>query len=181
MAVIDKAFGERFKIAFDYASNQKIADKLGITAPAVQNYKEGRIPDGEKLQIIAAVTNCDLHWLLTGDYRKSSEVNETAEINSITDEDIEEWEYSATNVEPSEKFFVETFRETVVGIIRDTVPSIIENYLALERGERLTRNSKIIKPQNVSDSLHFGNKGGKVKRENLDREIDKMKDDPTDE
>ncbi|MCW5959289.1 MAG: helix-turn-helix domain-containing protein [Pyrinomonadaceae bacterium] len=60
-------FGARLKRVFDGATNQEIADKLGVTAPAVQNYVSGRIPDGEKLQRISAVTNCNLHWLLTGE------------------------------------------------------------------------------------------------------------------
>ncbi|MCB1026128.1 MAG: helix-turn-helix domain-containing protein [Acidobacteria bacterium] len=60
-------FGKRLKAAFGGATNQEIADVLGVSAPAVQNYVSGRVPDGDKLRTIAAVTKCDLHWLLTGD------------------------------------------------------------------------------------------------------------------
>lgn len=61
------AFGERLKQIFDNATNQQIADKIGTSAPAVQNYVSGRVPDAEKLLLISKITNCNLHWLLTGD------------------------------------------------------------------------------------------------------------------
>lgn len=60
-------FGKRLKLAFGNASNQEIARKLGLSAPAIQNYVSGRVPDGDKLLQIAEVTKCDLHWLLTGE------------------------------------------------------------------------------------------------------------------
>lgn len=63
-------FGKRLKAAFNNASNQEIANKIGVSAPAVQNYVSGRYPDGDKLLLIAAVTKCDLHWLMTGEIRK---------------------------------------------------------------------------------------------------------------
>jgi len=63
----ERDFGERFAIAFGRATNREIAAKLGVSAPAVQNYKAGRVPQYETLLKIAAVTKCDLHWLLTGE------------------------------------------------------------------------------------------------------------------
>lgn len=59
-------FGKRLKEVFGNATNQQIADKIGVTAPAVQNYVNGRVPDADKLFTISAVTNCNLHWLITG-------------------------------------------------------------------------------------------------------------------
>lgn len=59
-------FGRRFKEVFGNASNKQIAQLLGVTPPAVQNYKRGRVPPFDILLKIVEVTNCDLHWLLTG-------------------------------------------------------------------------------------------------------------------
>lgn len=59
-------FGRRLKEVFDNATNQEIARKIGVSPPAVQNYVNGRIPDGEKLILISSITKCNLHWLLTG-------------------------------------------------------------------------------------------------------------------
>ena len=59
-------FGERLKTIFGNATNREIASLLGVSPPAVQNYVDGRVPPAETLMKIAAVTNCDLHWLLTG-------------------------------------------------------------------------------------------------------------------
>ncbi len=64
-------FGLRLKEVFDNATNQEIADILGVSAPAVQNYVSGRFPDGDKLLLIAKVTKCNLHWLLTGEGSRS--------------------------------------------------------------------------------------------------------------
>lgn len=60
-------FGERLKIAFDNAVNAEIANKIGVSEAAVGTYVRGRIPDGAKLVEISKLTNCNLHWLLTGD------------------------------------------------------------------------------------------------------------------
>ena len=62
-------FGERLESIFHHDSNQKIADKIGVSAPAVQNYRGGRVPPYDTLLKIQEVTNCDLHWLLTGETR----------------------------------------------------------------------------------------------------------------
>jgi transcriptional regulator with XRE-family HTH domain len=59
-------FGERFKNVFRNATNKEIADLIGVSAPAVQSYVNGRVPPAETLLRIASVTQCDLHWLLTG-------------------------------------------------------------------------------------------------------------------
>lgn len=62
-------FGHRLKEAFRNATNKEIANQIGVSAPAVQNYSDGRVPPAETLLKIAEVTNCDLHWLLTGEAR----------------------------------------------------------------------------------------------------------------
>ena len=59
-------FGKRLKEIFNNATNQQIAEKIGVSAPAVQHYVSGRVPDAEKLILITSVTNCNLHWLITG-------------------------------------------------------------------------------------------------------------------
>ena len=60
------SFGERLRAAFNNAKNAEIARKIGVSESAVKNYLDGRVPDGEKLVRIANLTNCNLHWLLTG-------------------------------------------------------------------------------------------------------------------
>ena len=60
-------FAKRLRHAFENADNKAIAAKLGVTPAAVSNYFNGRIPDAEKLILIAESTNCNLHWLLTGE------------------------------------------------------------------------------------------------------------------
>lgn len=60
-------FPGRLRQAFKGAGNKEIARKLGVTAAAVSNYFNGRTPDADKLRLIAELTNCNLHWLLTGD------------------------------------------------------------------------------------------------------------------
>jgi transcriptional regulator with XRE-family HTH domain len=60
-------FGKRLRAAFDGAKNAEIARKLKISEPAAKNYLEGRVPDAQTLLQIADLTNCSLHWLLTGE------------------------------------------------------------------------------------------------------------------
>lgn len=64
---MNNTFGDRLLLAFNGAKQNEIAERLGITSRAVGYYLSGRIPDGEKLQKIAEVTGCNLHWLLTGE------------------------------------------------------------------------------------------------------------------
>lgn len=59
-------FGKRLKAVFNNATNLEIASKLGVSAPAVQSYVAGRVPPADKLIVISKVTNCNLHWLITG-------------------------------------------------------------------------------------------------------------------
>ena len=61
------SFAERLKEAFNQASNKFIADKLGVGKAAVTAYMQGRIPPYNKLIEISRITNCNLHWLLTGE------------------------------------------------------------------------------------------------------------------
>lgn len=65
------SFGDRFKIAFGNAKYAIIAEKIGVSEAAVKNYVAGRVPDAEKLVQISKLTNCNLHWLLTGDGPKN--------------------------------------------------------------------------------------------------------------
>lgn len=61
------AFGQRLKDIFGNAVNAEIASKLGVSEAAVGTYVRGRIPDGDKLIKISNLTNCNIHWLLTGE------------------------------------------------------------------------------------------------------------------
>lgn len=59
-------FGRRFAEIFEGKKQREIAKILHVTDRAVGNYLGGRVPDVEKLQLVADVTGCNLHWLLTG-------------------------------------------------------------------------------------------------------------------
>ena len=75
----ETSFGDRLRKAFKNASNKEIAEKLGVSGPAVGNYMAGRVPDADRLIQIAALTTCDLHWLLTGEERPGQPVETPAE------------------------------------------------------------------------------------------------------
>ena len=60
-------FGNRLKQLFGNATNKAIASQIGASEAAVQTYAKGRVPPADVLIKIAEVTNCDLHWLLTGE------------------------------------------------------------------------------------------------------------------
>jgi len=60
-------FGKRLKETFKNSSNQSIAEKLGVSKPALTAYMQGRIPPADKLLDISKLTRCNLHWLLTGE------------------------------------------------------------------------------------------------------------------
>lgn len=82
-------FAKRLRHAFRDADNKTIASKLGVTAAAVSNYFNGRIPDAEKLLLIAQSTNCNLHWLLTGEESPTREiVVERKVIDPIIDREV---------------------------------------------------------------------------------------------
>lgn len=80
-------FGQRFKEAFDNATNKEIASKLGVSEAAAQTYTSGRVPPHELLLKTAEVTNCDLHWLLTGDSMKNQISTEHLQPKRVFDED----------------------------------------------------------------------------------------------
>lgn len=82
-------FGKRLRHAFGNADNTTIAGKLEVTPAAVSNYFKGRVPDAEKLLLIAKLTNCNLHWLLTGEEAPTKEVTvERKVIDPIIDREI---------------------------------------------------------------------------------------------
>jgi transcriptional regulator with XRE-family HTH domain len=60
-------FGDRLRIAFGGVSNVDIARRLNLTKSTVGNYIDGRIPPAETLIEISKLTNCSLHWLITGE------------------------------------------------------------------------------------------------------------------
>jgi transcriptional regulator with XRE-family HTH domain len=59
-------FGQRLKEVFNNSSNQAIAEKLGVSSPAITAYMQSRMPPSDKLIEIAKLTECNLNWLLTG-------------------------------------------------------------------------------------------------------------------
>ncbi len=60
-------FGARLRQAFGDLPNIEIANKLEVSGPAITNYMAGRIPSADTLVTISRLTNCSLHWLLTGE------------------------------------------------------------------------------------------------------------------
>lgn len=60
-------FGQRFAELFAGKKQREIAKVLDVTDTAIRNYLAGRVPDADKLQIIARKTGCNLHWLLIGE------------------------------------------------------------------------------------------------------------------
>lgn len=82
----EEHFGHRLRSLFAGLKNKEIADKLGVSPPAVQNYLKGRVPDAELLLKIANLTGCDLHWLLTG--VDSRTVNVTPSATGYINEDF---------------------------------------------------------------------------------------------
>lgn len=75
-------FGERLRRAFGNAKNAEIARKLGVTESAVKNYIEGRIPDATRLLQIKDLTNCNLHWLLTGEEQPDTAPQKVLDLDS---------------------------------------------------------------------------------------------------
>ena len=59
-------FGGRLREAFGGLTNAQIAQKLHVSKSAITNYIQGRIPPPETLEAISRLTNCSLHWLITG-------------------------------------------------------------------------------------------------------------------
>lgn len=63
-----KTFEDRLKLFAKYiGSASKLADKLGMSAPALQSYTNGRSKPG--YQIIMKLHNmgCNINWLLSGE------------------------------------------------------------------------------------------------------------------
>lgn len=60
------SFSARFKEAFGDARNKDIAEQLGVSKATITLYTSGRLPPSDMLLKVAQLTNCNLHWLLTG-------------------------------------------------------------------------------------------------------------------
>ncbi len=64
-------FSERLREAFSDQKNVEIARRLGVSKSAATNYLENnRVPKLEILFKASELTNCSLHWLLTGQGHK---------------------------------------------------------------------------------------------------------------
>lgn len=63
-------FGYRLKEAFLAIPNKEIAKKLGVSNSAVTTYMLGRVPSAEMLTEISRLTDCSIHWLITGEGEK---------------------------------------------------------------------------------------------------------------
>ena len=68
----DSPFGQRLREAFKGVSNtvifNKLKDKFKLKSKsAITAYMQGRIPNADKLMVISQITNCNLHWLITGE------------------------------------------------------------------------------------------------------------------
>lgn len=85
-------FGQRLKQVFDYATNKEIAGRLDVSEAAAQSYTAGRVPPAELLVKLAEVTNCDLHWLLTGEKSNDLSVSDRvlAKLETVAREQADE-------------------------------------------------------------------------------------------
>lgn len=87
------SFGDRFADLFAGKKQIQIAEALDVTDAAVRNYLGGRVPDAEKLQLIARVTGCDLHWLLTGEglkFKRDETEQNVPSLEEVLDRKIRE-------------------------------------------------------------------------------------------
>jgi len=66
--------GGRFLEAFKplNLTNEEIAKLLGVSKSRVTDYSKGVIPKKETLIKFVQITNCSLHWLITGDKPKEA-------------------------------------------------------------------------------------------------------------
>ncbi len=64
--MMNDAFRERLKQAFDFATMAEIARRIGVPHATVRNYFRGRMPAPEVLIKIANETHVSLNWLLIG-------------------------------------------------------------------------------------------------------------------
>lgn len=71
-ASVVPGFGGRLRDAFGGDINRRIAEKLEISEPAVKNYLNDRVPPAKTLIEIARLTDCSLHWLITGEGPKKA-------------------------------------------------------------------------------------------------------------
>lgn len=71
-----KKFGERLRDAIKLANTTQkdLADKIGVTKTAVNNYVGGRIPDATILYKICKSLNISMEWLLDGEDQKQTNV-----------------------------------------------------------------------------------------------------------
>lgn len=65
--MINPEFGARLSEAFNNVGIGEISRKLGLSYHAARNYLKGRVPGPEVLLSISNVTQCSIHWLLTGE------------------------------------------------------------------------------------------------------------------
>ena len=92
----DIEFGKRLKEAFGNKKQADIAKLLKVTDAGAKNYLEGRIPDAEVLFNVLDLTQCSLHWLLTGEGPKERQVVKAikdghVDINQLKDEAVQEF------------------------------------------------------------------------------------------
>jgi SOS-response transcriptional repressor LexA len=68
-------FGARFLRAFGNLKQAEIADLLSVQPSAITNYTKDRVPKPHILLKVWEHTQCDLHWLLTGEHARPVEVS----------------------------------------------------------------------------------------------------------
>lgn len=68
-------FVERFIEVCGGSQPADVARLLNISYQAAKNYLQGRLPDANVLKIISERTPYSIHWLLTGEGKKSVENN----------------------------------------------------------------------------------------------------------
>lgn len=78
-------FGDRLRELFPGKTQREIGELLNVTDAAVRNYLAGRVPDADKLEQIARLTGCNLHWLLVGEGQRKTDESTEQIVRSLDD------------------------------------------------------------------------------------------------
>lgn len=99
------SFGNRLKGAIKKAktTQKDLANTIGVSKTAINNYVKGRIPDAEILYNIAKTLNVSIEWLLDGEYTESHK-----DLPNVSD-NIET--YNAYKLSDDEKTIIDLYRQ----------------------------------------------------------------------
>src|SRR5262249_10510614 len=73
-------FASRLRILRAGRSLRDFAEEIGVSAPTVQNYERGRLPEAEVLYRIAVIHGVTMEWLLMGEEHHREQISTEAQI-----------------------------------------------------------------------------------------------------